>query len=166
MEKTLIINMDYVAINGDVLDVTSDKAGIIYNVSKDVIDEISVDYVDENNKDILLKRRYDICTFFFNLNEVWSNRKRECIIKEASQYLKKDGKIYLWDINKERGKIVNSKVKIKMPNKTFKETDVINLNPLIEFNYKDVEKILSKYFVINEEKVWEDMFYIKATRKL
>lgn len=165
MEKTLIINMDYFNAEGDILDITNDKSGIIYNLTKDVLDEISVDYVDDYNKDILDKRRYDICTFFFNLNEVWSNRKRECIIKEVSEYLKKNGKIYLWDINKERGKVINSKVKIKMPNNIFKERDVVNLNPLIECSYSDIEKILSKYFVINEEKVWEDMFYIKATKK-
>lgn len=165
MEKTLFIDMDYFCIEGDVLDVTKERASVIYSLSKEVMDEICVDYVDDDNKDVLNRRRYDLCTFFFNLNDIWSNRKRDSIIKEICKYLKESGKIYLWDINKERGEIIDKKIKIKMPDSSFKETDLLNLNPLIQCSYKDLEKVISKYFIIEEEKIWEDMFYIKGTKK-
>ena len=106
MGKTLVINMKDIVIEGDILDVAGDITGIIYNISKEIDDEISVDYVDGENKNLLKHRKYGACTFFFNLNKVWGSRKKERIIKEISQYLNKDGDIYVWDINKERGKII------------------------------------------------------------
>ncbi len=95
MGKTLVINMKDIVIEGDILDVAGDITGIIYNISKEIDDEISVDYVDGENKSLLKHRKYGACTFFFNLNKVWGSRKKDRIIKEISQYLNKDGEIYI-----------------------------------------------------------------------
>lgn len=165
MDKTMIINFDYFKPKGDVLDVTAEKCGIIYSMAKGVQDELCIDYVDEDNKEILQKRRYDACTFFFNINNIWNNRKRESIIKEVANYLKDKGTINIWDVHKERGKIIDTKIKLFMPSKEFKETSIKNLNPLSECNFEQIKKITSKYYIIEEYKVWNEMFYIKGKKK-
>lgn len=164
MGKTLIINLNDIKIQGDILDVSGEKNGVIYNISKEVEDEIAldVDYVDDNN--ILKERKYDAGTIFFNLNNIWSNRKRECLIKEVISYLKENGKIYIWDISKERGKIIDNKVKVVLPNEKVKQVELKNFNPMISCNFEEIKKILEKYCKIEETKVWEDIFYIKAER--
>ena len=164
MGKTLVINMKDIVIEGDILDVAGDTTGIIYNISKEIDDEISVDYVDGENKNLLKHRKYGACTFFLNLNKVWGSRKKERIIKEISQYLNKDGDIYVWDINKERGKIIDNKVKVILPNEKVKEIEFKNYNPLLTCSFEEVKKILEKYCKIEETKVWEDIFFIKAKK--
>ena len=44
MGKTLVINLEDVNIQGDILDVGENNLGIIYNISKEVLEEISIDY--------------------------------------------------------------------------------------------------------------------------
>ena len=99
----------------------------------------------------------ELAHFFFNLNKVWGSRKKERIIKEISQYLNKDGDIYVWDINKERGKIIDNKVKVILPNEKVKEIEFKNYNPLLTCSFEEVKKILEKYCKIEETKVWEDI---------
>lgn len=164
MGKTLIINMKDVIIEGDILDVAGNNTGIIYNISKEVEDEISVDYVDGESRRELKSRKYDACTFFFNLNRVWGGRKKESIIREVSSYLNKGGMVYIWDINKERGKIIDNKVKVILPNEKVKEIEFKNFNPMITCSYEEIKKILEKYCEIEETKIWEDIFYIKAKK--
>ena len=164
MGKTLVINMKDIVIEGDILDVAGDTTGIIYNISKEIDDEISVDYVDGENKSLLKQRKYGACTFFFNLNKVWGSRKKDRIIKEISQYLNKDGEIYVWDINKEMGEISNNKVMTVLPSGKIKEFEFKNLNPISKSNIDDTKKLLSDTYSIKEEKLWEDIFFIKGEK--
>lgn len=165
MGKTLVINMDGFDICGDILDVCFDNNGVIYCISKEIEDELSIDYVEEGNNELLNTQKYDACTFFFNLNSVWSNRERKNIIKKVSNYLKEDGKIYLWDISKKRGQLIENKFRVKLPKNDFKEITVKNNNPLIECNFEILKKSIQKYYIIEESKEWEDMFYIRGTKK-
>lgn len=164
MKKTLVINMKDIIIEGDILDVARDTKGIIYSISKEIDDEISVDYVDGENKDLLKDRKYEACTFFFNLNKLWGSRNKESLIREVSQYLNKNGEFYIWDINKERGKIIDNKVKVILSNEKVKEIEFKNYNPLVMCSFEEVKKILEKYCEIEETKVWEDIFFIKAKK--
>lgn len=165
MGKTLIINMRDVKLEGDVLDVASDNKGVIYNIYKEIDDELSIDYVDESNRQILRNRKYDACTFFFNLNSIWRNSRKEHLIREVSQYIKNYGLVYIWDVNKERGKVIDSKVKIVLPGDKVKEFEFRNMNPILTSSLEEVKKILEKYYEIEETKVWEDIFFIKGMKK-
>lgn len=165
MKKTLVINMDDLNFNGDVLDVCTDKSNIIYCISKEIEDELSVDYVDYSNQDMLRQQKYDACTFFFNLNSVWTNWRRKKIIKRVSSFLKDDGQIFIWDISKERGKVYNNKIKVKLPKNDFKEVIVRNNNLIAYNNFEDYKKIIEKYYIIDDSKEWEDIFFIKGTLK-
>ena len=82
MGKTLVINLEDVKLEGDILDVGEKNLGIIYNLTKEVQEEMSLDYVNEERKVELKNNAYDACTFFFELNKIWTSIEREKIIKE------------------------------------------------------------------------------------
>lgn len=165
MGKTLVINMENIELKGDVLDVGEKNLGVIYNLSKDIEDELSLDYIDNGSKIELQEREYDACTFFFELNRFWTNIEREKLIRDVSGYLKENGEILIWDINKERGKVFNNKIKVILPRENIKEFTFKNMNILSSSNVEEIKKILEKYFKIEETKTWEDIFFIKG-RKL
>jgi len=165
MGKTLVINMHDVYIKGDILDVAKGNIGIIYNISKETEEELSIDYIDADNKNILRRSEYDACTFFFNINSIWGIKKRESLFKEVCTYLKETGEIYIWDINKERGNFIDNKVEVVLPRNKVKSIVLKNYNPLITCSFEEVKKILEKYYEIVETKMWEDIFFIKGIKK-
>lgn len=164
MGKTLVIDLENVILQGDILDVGEKNRGIIYNISKEAKDELSLDYVSSDSKMELKDRKYDACTFFFELNKIWTSVEKEKLIKEISSYLNECGEIFIWDINKERGKVFNNKIKIILPNEKVKEFTFRNLNILLSSNIEEIKKILEKYFEIEETKEWEDVFFIKGKK--
>ena len=165
MGKTLVIDMEDVNLKGDILDVGENNLGVIYNLSKEIEEELSLDYVDDERKVELQKRKYDACTFFFELNRLWTNIEREKVIKDICSYIKDDGEILIWDINKVRGKVFNNKIKVILPRENVKEFTFKNMNPFSNSNADEIKKILEKYFKIEETKSWEDIFFIRG-RKL
>lgn len=164
MGKTLVIDLEDIILHGDILDVGEKNLGIIYNLSKEAKDELSLDYVSSDTKIELEDRKYDACTFFFDLNKIWTSLEKEKLIKEISSYIKENGEILIWDINKERGKVFNNKIKVILPNGKIKEFTFKNLNILLSSNIEEIKKILEKYFEIEETKAWEDVFFIKGKK--
>jgi hypothetical protein len=164
MGKTLVIDLEDVVLKGDILDVGEKNLGIIYNISKEVEDELSLDFVSNDTKVELENRKYDACTFFFDLNKIWTSLEKERLIKEVSLYLKEAGEIFIWDINKDRGQVFNNKIKVILPNKKVKEFTFKNLNILLSSNIEELKKILEKYFEIEETKAWEDVFFIRGKK--
>ncbi|AGX44066.1 hypothetical protein [Clostridium saccharobutylicum] len=164
MTKTLVINLEDINLQGDILDVGEKNSGIIYNISKEVEEELSLDYVCEDTKIELKNRQYDACTFFFELNKIWTNTQKERLISEVSNYVKEDGEIYIWDINKERGKVFNNKIRVILPNNKIKEFAFKNLNILSHSNIEEIKKILKKHFKVEVTKVWEDIFFIRGRK--
>lgn len=164
MGKTLVINLENINLQGDILDVGERNFGIIYNISKEVEDELSLDYVNSDTKVELKSRKYDACTFFFDLNKIWTSLEKEKLIKEISSYIKENGEIFIWDINKERGKVFNNKIRVILPKGKIKEFTFRNLNVLLSSNIEEIKKILEKYFEIEETKAWEDVFFIKGKK--
>lgn len=164
MGKTLVIDLEDVVFEGDILDVGEKNLGIIYNISKEAEEELSLDYVSSDTKIELKSRKYDACTFFFDLNKIWTSMEKERLIKEISSYIREDGEIFIWDIKKERGKVFNNKIKVILPNRKVKEFTFKNLNILLSSNLEELKKILEKYFEIEETKAWEDVFFIKGKK--
>ena len=50
MGKTIVLNLSDIKFTGNILDV-GENFGVIYNLSKEIMNEISVDYVSENKND-------------------------------------------------------------------------------------------------------------------
>ena len=164
MGKTLVIDLEDVILQGDILDVGEKNLGIIYNISKEAKEELSLDYVSNDTKIELKNTKYDACTFFFDLNKIWTSLEKERLIREVTSYIKDCGEIFIWDINKERGKVFNNKIKVILPNEKIKEFTFRNLNPLLSSNIEEIKKILEKYFKIEETKAWEDVFFIRGKK--
>ena len=100
MGKTIILNLSGIKLNGDILDV-GESYGVIYNISKDAIDEVCVDLLEGSIDENKIDGEYDICTVFFYLSSIWRDSNRINLIKEVSKLVKAGGEIYIWDINKE-----------------------------------------------------------------
>ncbi|MCI9070166.1 hypothetical protein [Clostridium sp.] len=163
MGKTIILNLSGVKLTGDVLDV-GESYGVIYNLSKDTIDEVSVDMLEGTIDEKNTYGEYDTCTVFFYLSSIWRDSNKFNLIKEASKLVKVGGEIYIWDINKEIGEVSNNKVMAVLPSGKTKEFEFKNLNPLSKSNIDDTKKMLSNIYDIKEEKVWEDIFFIRAEK--
>ena len=156
MGKTIVLNLSHINIRGDVLDV-GESFGVIYNIAKDIDDEVSVDYIEEENSEVLKERSYDNCTIFFALSNIWGDSQRERLLQKISRSIKTGGSIYIWDINKEIGKLFNNKIRVILPSE--------KINPMTSSGIEETRKILTEQFCIQEEKVWEDIYYIKARKK-
>ena len=129
MGKTIVLNLNHINIKGDVLDV-GESFGVIYNIAKDIDDEVSVDYIEEENSELLKERSYDNCTIFFALSNIWGDYQREKLLQKISRSIKSGGSIYIWDINKEIGKLFNNKIRVILPSEKIKEFQFKNLNPM------------------------------------
>ena len=162
MGKTIILNLSNTNLEGDILDV-GESYGVIYNLSKETFDELAIDYVEENNKDMLLEG-YDTCTVFFYLSNIWREVERGKIIEDVARFIKKGGKIYIWDINKEIGKIFSNRIRTVLPSEKIKEFEFKNLNIMSKSNLEDTKRILESNFKITEEKIWEDIYFVKGEK--
>ena len=114
MGKTIILNLSGIKLTGDVLDV-GESYGVIYNISKDAIDEVSVDLLEGTIDEKNTYGEYDTCTVFFYLSSIWRESNKVNLIREASKLVKVGGEIYIWDINKEVGEVSNNKVMAVLP---------------------------------------------------
>lgn len=162
MGKTIVLNLSDVKLKGNILDV-GESFGVIYNISKEIMDEISVDYVNSDNNE-LLKEEYDTCTMFFCLSRIWNTSSRLKLIEEVSKYIKTGGELFIWDINKEVRDMINNKIVAVLPSGKFKEFEFKNLNPIIKSNMEESEKLLEKYYKIEETKLWEDIHFIRGRK--
>ncbi|MGG7056862.1 hypothetical protein ACQPUY_04120 [Clostridium nigeriense] len=163
MGKTIVLNLSDVKLKGNILDV-GESFGVIYNISKEIMDEISVDYVNGDNNDILKEGEYDTCTMFFCLSRMWNSSSRLKLIEEVSKYIKTGGELFIWDINKEVRDMINNKIVAVLPSGNLKEFEFKNLNPIIKSNMEENEKLLEKYYKIEETKLWEDIHFIRGRK--
>ena len=151
MGKTIILNLSGIKLNGDILDV-GESYGVIYNISKDAIDEVCVDLLEGSIDENKIDGEYDICTVFFYLSSIWRDSNRINLIKEVSKLVKAGGEIS------------NNKVMSVLPSGKIKEFEFKNLNPLSKSNIDDTKKMLENIYSISEEKVWEDIFFIRGKK--
>ena len=163
MGKTIILNLRGVKLLGDVLDV-GESYGVIYNISKDTIDEVCVDLLEGSIDEKSIQGEYDVCTIFFYLSNLWRESARVQLINEVSKLIKVGGEIYIWDINKEMGEVSNNKVMAVLPSGKIKEFEFKNLNPISTSNIDNTKKMLENMYSIKEEKLWEDIFFIRGEK--
>ena len=163
MGKTIILNLSGVKLLGDVLDV-GESYGVIYNISKDTIDEVCVDLLEGSIDVKSIQGEYDVCTIFFYLSNLWRESARVQLINEVSKLIKVGGEIYIWDINKEMGEVSNNKVMAVLPSGKIKEFEFKNLNPISTSNIDNTKKMLENMYSIKEEKLWEDIFFIRGEK--
>ncbi|MPQ42829.1 hypothetical protein [Clostridium tarantellae] len=162
MENILSLDMSNICFKGSTLDVGNDNYGVIYNILKNYSDEISVDYYEDNLEE---NYKYDNGVMFFSLSQISSNLEKEKIIEEIWYNLKFGGILYIWDREKKQKEIAKDKINVLLPNGRKKEFNFNNLSPFIDFTENTLEKVLEKYFEIQETKVCDKIIYIKAIRR-
>ena len=90
--------MEKQTFTGNVLDVGFNNYGVIYNLYNS---DGEVEYFSgKKDKKFIKKGLYDSCVLFFTLSSVWLHISRSSLLKELCSYLKEDGVIYIWDMDK------------------------------------------------------------------
>ncbi|MGL5649949.1 MAG: hypothetical protein ACRDDY_19120 [Clostridium sp.] len=156
MKKTILLNLSNLKIKGDVLDFSIDEFSLLDFKKEEINTRNEIALTVEDN--------YDTGILFFNLNKMIGRGKKEEVIERITNYIKKDGEIYIWDLNKNFGEIVDVELKVLCPNDKFKNVRIKTNNIFSCLNIEEIEKILEKNCIIEETKVWEDIFYIKAKK--
>ncbi|MGL4875039.1 MAG: hypothetical protein ACRC30_10370 [Clostridium sp.] len=156
MKKTILLNLSNLKMKGDVLDFSIDEFSLVDFKEEEIDSRHEVALTIEDN--------YDTGILFFNLNKMVGRGKKEEVIEKITNYIKKDGEIYIWDLNKSFGETVDVELKVLCPNEKFKNVKIKTNNIFSCLNVEEIEKILEKNCIIEETKVWEDIFYIKARK--
>lgn len=167
MGKEIFINLEKEVFIGNVLDIGFENYGVVYELCKNIDDDIAVDYVTaKDSKNNIENNFYDSCVIFFSLFSAANRNAKKHIIKEAYDFISSDGTLHLWDINKPRFKTSNIRLKIVVPNKILKTVQIKALNPFTDASYESTMKVLKPYFNIIDLKHSNDIYYIKAQKKL
>ncbi|RXI55418.1 class I SAM-dependent methyltransferase [Clostridium tetani] len=162
-DESIEINIDQEVFEGNLLDVGFHNKGILYNGYKYFNKEVDVGYINgREEKDLIEKNFYDNCTLMFVLNSINFKKSKEKLFKEVKEYIKKDGYIYIWDIDKGFKKCFNNKIVIKLPNNIQKDFYVKNFNILKDNSQESTVKILEKYYDILDIKNEFGIYFIKA----
>ncbi|MFT8313617.1 MAG: hypothetical protein ABF633_05100 [Clostridium sp.] len=166
MSKEIFINLEKEVFTGNVLDIGFENNGIVYDLCKNIDDNITIDYINGNvDKNRIEKNYYDSCVVFFSLLEFKTKRSKLNFFKEISEYIRKDGILYLWDVDKPRFKSISMKLKVFVPNRKYKVVPINARNPLIDASCKNTGRLLQSYFNIIDLKCSDNIYYIKAQKK-
>ena len=106
-----------------------------------------------------------IIIVFFALSHIWLKYNRNKILLDLVKHIKKEGVIYLWDIDKPYGKIFRGKLKVILPAGQIKVIKLNELNLAKDTSIKTTKKIVEKYFDIVDCKRSDNIYCIKGTRK-
>lgn len=166
MSKEIFINLEREAFLGNVLDVGFDNHGIVYEICKNVDDDIVVDYVGgDDEKERIEECFYHSCVIFFSLSNILNKKLKSKFIQEIATFLKADGILYLWDVDKPRFKISKVKLKVVVSKNKIKDITVKILNPLIDSACETICKLLEPYFNIVDLKRTDKIYFIKAQKR-
>ena len=165
MRNTILINLENENLPGNVLDVGFCNYGITYNLFKNGYDEISVDYIEgKNEKEKIEVDFYDCCIVFFALSDIWSKYNRKKILFDLVKHIKREGVIYIWDLDKPYGKIFNNKLKVILPGGEIKVIKLKEVNMLKDTSFESTKKIVEKYFQIIESTCSDNIYCIKGKK--
>ena len=167
MKKEAFINLEKEIFKGNLLDIGFSNHGIIYNIYKQYIDESSVvDYFEgKEAKARIQEGTYDTCALFLTLSDVKFTSNKNELIKDIYRFLKSDGLLYIWDIDKNFIKIFNSKIKILLPDKSTKKINFRNLNIFTNNSKENTMKILQPYFEILTMTNSDNIYYMVCKKK-
>ncbi|MCB2292464.1 class I SAM-dependent methyltransferase [Clostridium algoriphilum] len=167
MKKEVFINLEKEIFKGNLLDIGFSNYGIIYNIYKQNTDDSSsVDYVEGKEEKIGIEKGvYDICALFFTLSDIKTTKNKEKLIEDIYKFLKEDGLLYIWDIDKGISKIFNSKIKIVLPDKNTKQIYLRDLNMFKNSSKENTIKVLQPYFEILTIKNSDNIYYMICKKK-
>lgn len=161
--ETIEINIDQEIFEGELLDIGFDNNGILYNGYKHFNEEVDVEYINgKEEKDLIENNFYDNCTLMFVLSNINFKKSKEKLFEEVKKYSKRDGYIYIWDIDKGFKEWFNNRIIVKLPNNVQRDFCVRNFNILNDNSQESTVKILEKYYDILDIKNEFGIYFIKA----
>lgn len=165
MKNAILINLENVNLPGNVLDVGFCNYGITYSLFKNGYDEISVDYIQgKDEKQEIEVDFYDCCIVFFALSNIWLKNNRKKILLDLVKHIKREGIIYIWDLDKAYGKIFNNKLKVVLPGGECKVIKLKELNIVKDTSFESTKKIVGKYFEITDYTCSDNIYCIKGKK--
>ena len=167
MKKEVFINLEKEIFKGNLLDIGFSNHGIIYNIYKQYTDDSSsIDYIEGKEDKIGIEEGvYDICVLFLTLSDIKLTHSKIKLIQDIYKFLKIDGLLYIWDIDKGFSKTFNSKIKIVLPDKSTKQIYLRDLNIFKNSSKENTMKILQPYFEILTLKNSDNVYYMICKKK-
>jgi len=167
LKREVFINLEKEIFKGNLLDIGFSNHGIIYNICKQYIDDCnSVEYIEgKEDKTKIDEGTYDTCVMFLTLSDIKFTQSRKKMIKDVYKFLKEDGLLYIWDIDKGFAKIFNSRINILLPDKSTKKINFIDLNLFKNSSKENTIKILQPYFEILTLKNSDNIYYIICKKR-
>jgi hypothetical protein len=165
LKKEIFINMEKEVFVGNVLDIGYKNSGIIYNVYKHFNENTNVEYINGNNeKENIKKGDYDSCILLFSFSCISNDKSKEALLNDIFSYLKEDGLLYIWDINKDIGQIFRGIIKILVPDRKVMQLKINNLNILKNSSFNNAQKLIKKRFKLLTSKTSDGIYFIKAVK--
>lgn len=165
MDNSAIINLESFSFQGDVLDISYENMGIIYNIFKNNESSSEIDYIDNDEKHKMDKSSYDNAVIFFFLNSIMGNKSKVIFIEEIYEYLKEKGTLYIWDIDKKLNMSYKNNIKVILPQGDSKEFTLKDYNIFKDSSLKNTISILEPFFELEEYKAWDGIYFIRAKKK-
>ena len=166
IERVVFINMENEILTGNLLDIGMDNYGIVYNLYKENNEEIAVDYINgSQEKNNIEKNNYDGCVLLFSLRNIHFKIYKKSLVKDIYKFLKEDGNIYIWDIDKGINRVFNGRIRILLPNRRIREIRIKDYNIFKNSSKESTVKLLKDYFEIVDIKSSNNVYYIKGKKK-
>ncbi|ARC85124.1 hypothetical protein U732_3870 [Clostridium argentinense CDC 2741] len=148
MNNSVFINLENNILYGNLLDIGHDNYGVIYNLFKHYDEECDIQYFEKRARRDIEKQSYDSCILFFSLNSIFKNIEKRRLIDEVGDYLKNDGILYIWDIDKKFLKTYENNIKVYMPDKSLKEFQIKDYNILKDNSKEKILDLVDKRFEV------------------
>jgi ubiquinone/menaquinone biosynthesis C-methylase UbiE len=167
LKKEAFINLEEQIFKGNLLDIGFSNYGVIYNIYKQHTDNYSnVDYIEGKEEKIRIEENaYDSCALFLTLSDIKFTNSKNKLIQDIYRYLKNDGFLYIWDIDKGFTKIFNSKINILLPDKSTKQIYLKDLNVFKDSSKENTIKVLQPYFEVLTIKNSDNIYYMVCKKK-
>lgn len=163
--QDVVINLENERFKGNVLDIGMDNYGVIYQMCKNNDDDLNVEYIDkEGERNNIEKQWYDTAVLFFCLGKLNTNISKKKLLKEIYEYLRDDGEIRIWDIDKCSMSAANLKVKVLLPKRKVKNIVIKDFNIAKDRSKENIKKLLKPMFEIIEIKTSNNIYYIKGRK--
>ncbi|GAA0766038.1 MULTISPECIES: hypothetical protein [Clostridium] len=164
--ESLFVNLEKEIFRGNILDITYGNEGIIYKANKYYDNFIDVDYLEDTpSKRFDNEGYYDSCIVFFTLNKIKSHRQKLKLFDNIYRLMKKNGYVYIWDVEKEPLKTLQKNITVSLPDKSMKNFQINLLNIFTDNTSSKIIDGLKDYFDIVEAVSSNGTFRIVGRRK-
>ncbi|MEG0306555.1 MAG: class I SAM-dependent methyltransferase [Clostridium sp.] len=147
----IFLTLEKEVFRGNVLDITYGNDGVIYHANKYYDSYIEVDYIENKLlKEAQVEEYYDSCILFFSLNKIKSSKLRKELFSNIYNKIRKNGYVYIYDIQKKRFNITKINIEILLPDKKLKKIKINSYNIFSDITTEKIINDLNMHFDIIE----------------